>query len=37
MAEGHKDIRLEDYALSRPWQPLTLQDVLFPYLDALQG
>ena len=30
-----KAIRLEDYAPRRPRRPLALQDVLFPYLDAL--
>lgn len=30
-----KAMRLEDYAPRRPRRPLALQDVLFPYLDAL--
>ncbi len=30
-----KAIKLEDYAPRRPHRPKALQDVLFPYLDAL--
>lgn len=34
-AGWHKAMKLEGYAPRRPTGPMALQEVLFPYLDAL--